>query len=64
MTVEVKVPSVGESVTEVTIESWSKPEGAAIERDQTLAVLESEKATVELPAAASGIVSKIHYPEE
>ncbi len=59
MTVEVKVPSVGESVTEVTIEQWLKQEGDAIERDKTLAVLESEKATVELPAEVAGTVAKI-----
>jgi 2-oxoglutarate dehydrogenase E2 component (dihydrolipoamide succinyltransferase) len=59
MTVEVKVPSVGESVTEVTIDSWLKKEGEPIERDKTVAVLESEKATVELPAQASGTLTKI-----
>ena len=59
MTVEIKVPSVGESVSEVTIDQWLKKEGEAIERDKTLAVLESEKATVELPAEASGTVTKI-----
>ncbi|HTD65921.1 MAG TPA: 2-oxoglutarate dehydrogenase complex dihydrolipoyllysine-residue succinyltransferase [Candidatus Limnocylindria bacterium] len=57
--VEIKVPSVGESITEVTIDSWSKKEGEAIERDKTVAVLESEKATVELPAEASGTLTKI-----
>lgn len=59
MTVEIKVPSVGESITEVTIDSWLKKEGEAIERDKTVAVLESEKATVELPAQASGTLTKI-----
>lgn len=59
MTVELKVPSVGESITEVTIDSWLKKEGEAIERDNTVAVLESEKATVELPAEASGTLTKI-----
>jgi 2-oxoglutarate dehydrogenase E2 component (dihydrolipoamide succinyltransferase) len=59
MTVEVKVPSVGESVTEVTIDKWIKGEGEAIERDKTVAVLESEKATVELPAEASGTLTRI-----
>ena len=59
MTVEIKVPSVGESVSEVTIDQWLKNEGEAIERDKTVAVLESEKATVELPAEASGTLTKI-----
>lgn len=59
MTVEVKVPSVGESVTEVTVEQWLKQEGETIERDKILAVLESEKATVELPAEVSGRLTNI-----
>jgi len=59
MTVELKVPSVGESITEVTIDSWLKKEGEAIERDNPVAVLESEKATVELPAETSGTLTKI-----
>jgi 2-oxoglutarate dehydrogenase E2 component (dihydrolipoamide succinyltransferase) len=59
MTIEIKVPSVGESVSEVTIDHWLKKEGEAIERDKTVAVLESEKATVELPAEASGTLTKI-----
>src|SRR4026207_1668038 len=59
MTIEIKVPSVGESVNEVTIDQWLKQEGEAIECDKTVAVLESEKATVELPAEASGTLTKI-----
>ena len=59
MRVEVKVPAVGESVSEVTIDHWLKQEGEAIERDKTVAVLESEKATVELPAEASGTLTQI-----
>jgi 2-oxoglutarate dehydrogenase E2 component (dihydrolipoamide succinyltransferase) len=59
MTVEIKVPSVGESVNEVTIDHWLKKEGEAIERDAIVAVLESEKATVELPAQSSGTLTKI-----
>ena len=59
MTVELKVPSVGESITEVTIEQWLKREGEAIERDAAVAVLESEKATVELPSETAGTLAKI-----
>ena len=59
MTVEIKVPSVGESVSEVTIEQWLKKEGETVERDKTVAVLESEKATVELPAEVTGTLTKI-----
>ena len=53
--VEMKVPSVGESVTEVTISSWSKKDGDFVNRDEVLCELESDKATFELPAEASGI---------
>jgi 2-oxoglutarate dehydrogenase E2 component (dihydrolipoamide succinyltransferase) len=59
MTVELKVPSVGESVTEVTVEQWLKREGEAIERDMAVAVLESEKATIELPSETAGTLAKI-----
>ncbi len=53
-TVEVKVPPVGESITEVTIASWNKKEGDAVKMDEVLCELESDKATFELPAEAAG----------
>ena len=59
MTVELKIPQIGESVSEVTIDKWLKQEGESIERDNIVAVLESEKATVELPADVSGTLSRI-----
>jgi 2-oxoglutarate dehydrogenase E2 component (dihydrolipoamide succinyltransferase) len=52
--VEMKVPSVGESVNEVTISSWAKKDGEYVNRDEVLCELESDKATFELPAEASG----------
>ncbi len=52
--IEVKVPAVGESVTEVTIASWSKKDGDAVALDEVLCELESDKATFELPAEAAG----------
>lgn len=52
--IEMKVPSVGESVTEVTISSWAKKDGESVNRDEVLCELESDKATFELPAEASG----------
>jgi 2-oxoglutarate dehydrogenase E2 component (dihydrolipoamide succinyltransferase) len=59
MTIELKVPAVGESITEVEIGDWLKQEGAAVAKDAPLAVIETEKATVELPAPADGTLSKI-----
>ncbi len=52
--IEMKVPSVGESVTEVTIASWSKKDGDTVALDEVLCELESDKATFELPAEAAG----------
>ena len=49
MTIELKVPAVGESITEVEIGDWLKAEGAAVAKDEPVAVIETEKATVEGP---------------
>lgn len=54
--IEMKVPAVGESVTEVTIASWSKKEGDVVKLDEIICELESDKATFELPAEAEGIL--------
>src|SRR6201996_1458697 len=59
MAIELKVPAVGESITEVEIGDWLKPEGADVQRDENVVTLESEKATVELPAPAAGHITKI-----
>ena len=53
-TVEMKIPAVGESITEVTVAKWLKPDGAQVSRDEVIAELESDKATFELPAEGSG----------
>ena len=52
--VEIKVPTVGESITEVTLSSWSKKEGDSVKMDEVLCELESDKATFELPSAVAG----------
>jgi 2-oxoglutarate dehydrogenase E2 component (dihydrolipoamide succinyltransferase) len=52
--VEMKIPAVGESITEVTVAKWLKPDGAQVSRDEVIAELESDKATFELPAEGSG----------
>jgi 2-oxoglutarate dehydrogenase E2 component (dihydrolipoamide succinyltransferase) len=49
-----KIPAVGESITEVTVAKWLKPDGAQVSRDEVIAELESDKATFELPAEGSG----------
>ncbi len=59
MQVELKVPSVGESITEVEIGQWLKNEGDPISKDENLVVLESEKTTLELPAPSGGVIGKI-----
>lgn len=54
MAIELKIPSVGESVTEVTISQWLKSDGDYVEMDEPVAELESDKATVELNAERAG----------
>jgi 2-oxoglutarate dehydrogenase E2 component (dihydrolipoamide succinyltransferase) len=53
---EMKVPAVGESITEVTISTWLKKEGDLVKLDEVIAEVESDKATFELPAEANGIL--------
>jgi 2-oxoglutarate dehydrogenase E2 component (dihydrolipoamide succinyltransferase) len=59
MPIELKVPSVGESITEVEISEWNKAEGDPVKRDEVVAILETEKVTVELPAPGTGVITKI-----
>ncbi|ALI99247.1 2-oxoglutarate dehydrogenase complex dihydrolipoyllysine-residue succinyltransferase [Rufibacter tibetensis] len=56
MSLEVKVPVVGESITEVTIAKWLKQDGDQVAMDEVICELESDKATFELPAEAAGIL--------
>ncbi len=57
MILEMKVPSPGESITEVEIAEWLVQDGDYVEKDQTIAEVDSDKATLELPAEASGIIT-------
>ncbi|HQE34787.1 MAG TPA: 2-oxoglutarate dehydrogenase complex dihydrolipoyllysine-residue succinyltransferase [Flavobacterium alvei] len=57
MILEMKVPSPGESIKEVEIATWLVKEGDYVEKDQAIAEVDSDKATLELPAEASGIIS-------
>jgi len=54
--IEIKVPAVGESITEVTLSTWGKKEGDSVKMDEVLCELESDKATFELPAETAGIL--------
>jgi 2-oxoglutarate dehydrogenase E2 component (dihydrolipoamide succinyltransferase) len=56
MPIDIKVPSVGESVTEGRISRWLKPDGAAVQRDESVCELETDKATAEVPAPAAGVL--------
>jgi len=57
--IELKVPPVGESISEVTLIKWTKADGSWVERDEVLCELESEKATFELNAEQAGILMQI-----
>lgn len=59
MTIELKVPAIGESITEVEIGNWLKTPGASVAKDEAIVVIESDKATVELPSPESGTLTKI-----
>lgn len=56
---EIKVPAVGESITEVTLTKWLKQDGESVEMDEVIAELESDKATFELPAESAGILNTV-----
>ena len=62
MPIEVKVPEVGESISEVEIGEWLKKEGDFVERDDEIVVIETDKATVEVSAPESGTITKILKP--
>ncbi len=57
--IEIKVPTVGESINEVTLIKWLKKDGDYVDRDEVIAELESEKATFELNAEQAGVLKTI-----
>ena len=59
MAKEIRVPQLGESVTEATIAKWFKAEGDAVKVDEPLVELETEKVTVEVPAPSGGVLASI-----
>src|SRR5215469_6064602 len=56
---EIRVPALGESVTEATIGKWFKKPGDAVAVDEPLVELETDKVTIEVPAPAAGVLSEI-----
>src|ERR1700691_4039885 len=56
---DIKVPSVGESISEVTLVKWLKKEGDYVDRDEVIAELESEKATFEVNAEKAGTLKTV-----
>src|SRR6476661_3925026 len=59
MSLEIKVPPVGESISEVTLSQWIKKDGDYVEMDEVIAELESDKATFELTAEKAGTLKTI-----
>jgi len=58
MTIEVRVPTLGESVTEATVANWFKQPGEAVALDEMLCELETDKVTIEVPATAAGVLGE------
>ena len=63
MTIDIKVPALGDSVTEATVGQWFKKPGEAVAADEPLVELETDKVTVEVPAPSAGILSDIKVPQ-
>src|ERR1700731_2894606 len=59
MATEIKVPSLGESITEATVAKWLKHPGEAVAADEPVAELETDKVTLEIPAPAAGTLAEI-----
>ena len=57
--IDIKIPSIGESISEVTLLKWTRAEGSWVERDQVIAELESEKATFEVNAEQAGLLHQL-----
>ena len=62
MAIEIKVPALGESVTEATVGQWFKKPGEAVKVDEPLVELETDKVTVEVPSPVAGVLADIMVP--
>ena len=63
MASEIRVPTLGESVTEATVGRWMKSKGDAVAIDEPLVELETDKVSVEVPAPAAGVLASIDVEE-
>jgi 2-oxoglutarate dehydrogenase E2 component (dihydrolipoamide succinyltransferase) len=63
MSIDIKTPDLGESVTEATIATWFKQEGDAVAKDEPICELETDKVTLEVPSPANGTIEKIMAKE-
>jgi 2-oxoglutarate dehydrogenase E2 component (dihydrolipoamide succinyltransferase) len=63
MSIAIKVPAMGESVTEATIARWLKREGEAVKQDEPLVELETDKVNLEVPSPAAGVLEHIEVPQ-
>ena len=63
MSIQIKVPAMGESVTEATIARWLKKEGDAVQQDEPLVELETDKVSVEVPSPAAGVLEHIEVQQ-
>lgn len=59
MATEIRVPTLGESVTEATIGRWFKKVGDAVKADEPVVELETDKVTIEVPAPSAGVIGEI-----
>src|SRR5215204_5098421 len=64
MAIQIKVPAVGESISEVTIANWLKKDGDQVKLDEVIAELESDKATFELTAQSAGVLKIVKQKGE
>jgi 2-oxoglutarate dehydrogenase E2 component (dihydrolipoamide succinyltransferase) len=63
MAVELKVPPLGESITEAVVGKWNKKKGDTVAADEPLVVLETDKVTIDVPAPAAGALAQISFKE-
>ncbi|RKH46580.1 biotin/lipoyl-containing protein, partial [Corallococcus llansteffanensis] len=63
MAVELKVPPLGESITEAVVGKWNKKQGDTVAADEPLVVLETDKVTIDVPSPAAGSIASIAFKE-
>jgi 2-oxoglutarate dehydrogenase E2 component (dihydrolipoamide succinyltransferase) len=63
LSIELRIPEVGESITEVVVGDWLKQEGDSLRRDEAVVMIETDKVTVEVPAPVDGVLVRIALPK-